>query len=201
MAKNKAAEAAASGDAGSGVGTRLKLDPNNANRHTTESLTAVQLSVARLGAGRSIVADSSGTVIGGEATLKAAQQLGLPLREVRTNGEELVVVIREDLAPDDPRRTALAIADNQTAKLSDFDEEVLAQQLRGLSDDQDLLTATGFDDSELMAILNPDAAAGDAAGTGGGAVVYTLAVDCTSEDQRDKLMARLIKQKFACRKQ
>lgn len=195
MARHKA-----TADAESSDGTRLKLDPHNANRHTAESLTAVQLSVARLGAGRSIVADSSGTVIGGEATLKAAQQLGLPLREVRTNGEELVVVIREDLGPDDPRRAALAIADNQTAKLSDFDEEVLAEQLRGLSDNQELLTATGFDDAELMAILNPDAA-GDAAGSGGGSSVYTLAVDCTSEDQRDKLFARLSKQKFTCRKQ
>ena len=133
----------------------LLLDPQNCNRHDDLSLQAVQLSVARLGAGRSIVVDSSGTVVAGEATLRAAQQLGLPTRVVETDGSELVVVRRSDLKPGDPRRRALAIADNQTAKLSDFDETALVEQLRLLGDCQDLLTATGFSDQDLIDLMTP----------------------------------------------
>ncbi len=135
----------------------LSYDARNANRHTVESLSAVQLSVARLGAGRSIVVDAEGAVIGGEATLKAARQLGLKIREVRTNGDELVVVVREDMKPGDPRRLALALADNQTGKLSQFDEDALAEQLKEISGDLDLLTAVGFSDAELMGLLNSEA--------------------------------------------
>jgi hypothetical protein len=50
----------------------LQLDPRNANHHTEESLKAVKRSVEVLGPGRSIVVDRTGTLIGGEATLKVS---------------------------------------------------------------------------------------------------------------------------------
>ena len=143
-------------------GAAIAFDPHNANRHTSESLQAVQLSVARLGAGRSIVVDAANTVVAGEATLKGAQQLGMPTRTIETDGSELIVVKRTDLKPGDPRRVALGLADNKTAKLSDFDDTALVEQLRSLGDNQDLLTATGFSDQELMDLMNPDGAKGGA---------------------------------------
>jgi DNA modification methylase len=134
----------------------LQLDPRNANHHTEQSLAAVKRSVEVLGPGRSIVADRTGTLIGGEATLKAARDLGLPIREVRTQGDELVVVVREDLAPDDNRRRALALADNQTAKLADFDEQGLVGELQEIAADEELLGAIGFSDQELRDLLEPE---------------------------------------------
>jgi len=134
----------------------LQLDPRNANHHTEQSLAAVKRSVEVLGPGRSIVADRTGTLIGGEATLKAARDLGLPIREVRTQGDELVVVVREDLAPDDNRRRALALADNQTAKLADFDEHGLVGELQEIAADEELLGAIGFSDQELRDLLEPE---------------------------------------------
>lgn len=128
----------------------LRLDPHNANRHTDASLQAVERSFAKLGAGRSIVVDASDTVVAGEASLKAAESLGLRKRVIDTDGSELLVVRRMDLQPGDPRRTALALADNQTAKLSDFDEDVLCARLRELGGDQDILDAVGFTDAELL---------------------------------------------------
>jgi hypothetical protein len=116
----------------------------------------VRRSVDRLGAGRSIVADASGTLIAGEATLRAAQDLGVPVRIIETDGSELVAVVRTDMGPDDPRRHALAIADNQTARLSEFDPQRLADSLRGLGDYQDLLEATGFDADAIADMLTPD---------------------------------------------
>ena len=186
--------------AGKGAVEILQFDPANANRHTEVGLSAVQLSVARLGAGRSIVADSANTVVAGEATLKAAQQLGMPTRIVETDGTELIVVRRTDLKPGDPRRRALAIADNQTAKLSDFDETTLVEQLRSLGDCQDLLTATGFSDQELMNLMAPSIPLDpvDTPAKQVGDVAYRVVVSVADASAQEKLIARLESEGYEC---
>lgn len=95
---------------------KITEDPKNYRRHNARNLSLIEKSLTDCGAGRSIVADSSGVVIGGNGTL----------RIVHTNGDELVVVVRDDIAPDDPRRKELALADNATSDSSDFDFEALA---------------------------------------------------------------------------
>jgi len=105
------------------------LDPRNARRHPERNLTAVEASLRELGAGRSIVVDREGVVIGGNAVYEQALKLGIPVREVETSGDELVVVRRVDLATDDPRRKALALADNQIATLAEWNEVVLSELL------------------------------------------------------------------------
>jgi len=109
--------------------TAYTLDPRNARRHPEPNLTAVEESLRELGAGRSIVVDNDGVVIGGNAVYEKARELGIPVREIATKGDELLVVRRVDLATDDPRRKALALADNQIATLAEWDEVVLAELL------------------------------------------------------------------------
>ena len=92
-------------------------------------MSAVGASLRELGAGRSIVVDREGVVIGGNAVYEKALELGIPVREVTTKGDELVVVRRVDLATDDPRRKALALADNQIATLAEWDEVILSELL------------------------------------------------------------------------
>ena len=41
-----------------------------------------------------VLADKNGVVIAGNKTLDAAQNAGLPIKEIHTTGEELVVVVR-----------------------------------------------------------------------------------------------------------
>lgn len=110
------------------------LDPRNARRHPEPNKKAVEASLRELGAGRSIVVDADGVVIGGNAVYEQAQKLGLPVREIETSGEELVVVRRVDLKTDDPRRKALALADNQTGILAEWDDGVLEKLLGELGD-------------------------------------------------------------------
>lgn len=81
----------------------LRLDPHNANKGTDRGRAMVAASLEECGAGRSILADKDGTVIAGNKTLEAARKLGLPVRVVETNGEELVVVRRTDLSIDEER--------------------------------------------------------------------------------------------------
>jgi len=109
------------------------IDPRNARKHTPENLAAIARSLRDLGAGRSIVVDREGTIIGGNAVFKKAQELGLPLKFIHTRGDALVVVVRDDLSPDDPRRKALALADNQTALLAEWDFEVLKDLIGEIS--------------------------------------------------------------------
>ena len=136
--------------------TNLQFDPRNANRHNERSLAATKESLRVFKAGRSILADQTGTVVAGEATLRGARELGIPIREVHTTGDELVVVVRDDLGPEDARRRALALADNQTSNLSDFDDDALRGELAELGDDQELLNAIGFSDQELRDMLDPE---------------------------------------------
>ena len=123
--------------------SKYKLDPKNARIHPDRNKEAVEKSLRELGAGRSIVVDKDGVVIGGNAVYEKALELGLETRVVHTTGDRLVVVVRDDLATDDPRRKALALADNQIATLAEWDDSLLEDLLGELEDiDLDVM---GFD--------------------------------------------------------
>ena len=107
----------------------LQPDPLNANRGTDRGREALRRSLHTYGAGRSIVIDSRGRILGGHKTVEQAKHLGLPIMVVPTTGQELVVVQRMDLdARTDPRAQELALADNRVAELDlDWDPAVLRQ--------------------------------------------------------------------------
>ena len=135
--------------------TKYELDPRNARTHPERNMDAVGKSLADLGAGRSIVVDADGVVIGGNAVYTKAQELGIPVREIETNGDELVVVRRVDLKTDDPRRKALALADNQIGTLGEWDDVVLSDLLGEL--DEIEFGVMGFGELGPFAIGENDA--------------------------------------------
>ena len=117
----------------------LQPDPLNANRGTDRGREALRRSLHTYGAGRSIVIDKRGRILGGHKTVEQAKHLGLPITVVPTTGQELVVVQRVDLdARTDglfswpscvsrlgPRN--LALADNRVAELDlDWDHVIAA---------------------------------------------------------------------------
>lgn len=104
-------------------------DPRNANKGTARGKQALYASLRELGAGRSILVDRAGRVIAGNKTADQARALGLPLKVVRTDGHELVAVLRTDLdLATDARATQLAIADNRVNELDlEWNAEVLCQ--------------------------------------------------------------------------
>jgi len=142
---------------------KYELDPRNARTHPARNMDAVGKSLKDLGAGRSIVVDADGVVIGGNAVYTKAQELGIPVREIETNGNELVVVRRVDLKTDDPRRKALALADNQISTLGEWDEVVLEDLKGELLGEIDFETMgfdepAGEDDSDAAADMVDKAA-------------------------------------------
>lgn len=106
----------------------LKHDVKNANRHTERGREMLANSLREYGAGRSIVLDKNGVIIAGNLTAEYAAECGISnVRVVKTNGDELVAVMRTDLdITTDRKAKELALADNRVAQVSiDLDPEVL----------------------------------------------------------------------------
>ena len=100
--------------------TSFKYDPKNANTGRTEIDPLIQGSLKKLGAGRSILVDKNQICIAGNKTLRNAIKSGM--REaivVKTKGEQLVIVQREDLdLSKDAKAKELSVADNRFAEMN-----------------------------------------------------------------------------------
>jgi len=107
----------------------LTPDPKNANRGTDRGRAALERSLREYGAGRAVLIDRHGRIIAGHKTVEQAKRLHLPLRVVKTDGQHLVAVQRDDLdLTTDPRAQALAIADNRVGELDlEWDVDLLKQ--------------------------------------------------------------------------
>jgi ParB-like chromosome segregation protein Spo0J len=128
----------------------LSQDPANARKHNERNIESIVASLRRFGQQKPIVIDSSGVVRAGNGTLEAARQLGW----------DTIECVVTSLKGSDA--ISYAIADNRTAELAEWDDEVLAAQLNGLlADEPELLEVAGFTEEELEDLLNqPDFAPG-----------------------------------------
>ena len=105
----------------------LKKDRRNYRLHDETNKRIIGKSLDECGAGRSILADSSGEIIAGNGVFEQAQKRGIKTRLVETDGSELVVVVRKDIAPGDEKRKLLALADNAASDTSAWNAELLRQ--------------------------------------------------------------------------
>jgi ParB-like chromosome segregation protein Spo0J len=113
---------------------QLTPDPGNARVHGSDNLAAIKASLERFGQVRPLLTTGSGTVLAGNGTLAAMQALGWS--EAR--------VLR--LPWDDPERCrAYAIADNRTAELAGWDDDILAGQVGELFGAGIPMDAFGFE--------------------------------------------------------
>jgi hypothetical protein len=112
--------------------TDLTPDAQNPNRGTERGVYAVETSLERYGAGRSILVDARGRVIAGNKTLQAAADKGFGVEVVQTTGDTLIVVQRTDLDLDDPAGAAraLSVADNRAGELGlDWDPVAMSAHM------------------------------------------------------------------------
>ncbi|HEY5540995.1 MAG TPA: site-specific DNA-methyltransferase, partial [Coriobacteriia bacterium] len=126
----------------------LVLDPRNARTHGRRNLEAIGASLSQFGQRRPLVVTGDMTVIAGNGTLEAARALGWT--------EIAVTVVPTDWTVDQAR--AYALADNRTAELAAWDEDVLLESLSELDLagwDMDVL---GFDlGDELAGVVEDEA--------------------------------------------
>jgi DNA modification methylase len=128
----------------------LKSDHKNARRRTDRSASLIAESLKRFGAARSIVIDEDGRILAGNGTVEGAKKAGIDkLRIIEAEGDELIAVRRAGLSEDE--KVGLALADNRSSDLSEWDHEMLRQ----LSEEHDL--TPWFEDDELLAeVLEPE---------------------------------------------
>lgn len=105
----------------------IKFDKRNYRLHNNENKRVIKKSLKELGAGRSIVVDKDGEIIAGNGVYEQAKKLGIKTKIVETDGSELVVVKRTDLATGDDKRKKLALADNAASDTSEWSEELLRE--------------------------------------------------------------------------
>lgn len=120
----------------------LSEDPANARKHGEKNVDAIVASLRRFGQQKPIVIDQNNVVRAGNGTLQAARVLGW----------QEIAAYRSTLTG--AEMAAYAIADNRTAELAEWDEEILRATLEGLAvDDAELLEAAGYDESELEELI------------------------------------------------
>jgi site-specific DNA-methyltransferase (adenine-specific) len=138
----------------------LTLDPANARKHDEKNLKAIAESLKQFGQRKPIVVWGS-TVVAGNGTLVAARSLGWT--------EITVAKIPDDWSSN--QVTAYALADNRSAELAVWDEQVLASQLVELQQAEFDIELLGFElpvdelaeviEDEIPEQIEPKAKLGD----------------------------------------
>jgi DNA modification methylase len=117
----------------------LTPDPQNARQHDDKNLKAIMGSLKEFGQRKPIVITEAGTIVAGNGTVEAAKRLGwLEIEVVRVPSDWT-----------DAQVKAFAIADNRTAELANWNQEVLTSQLLELEAEGWELAEFGFEAFEL----------------------------------------------------
>lgn len=113
--------------------------------HPDSQIRELAASIKEFGFRQPIIADINGVLIAGHGRLLAAKLLGL---------EQVPVIYASDLSEAQIR--AFRIADNKLGRKSNFDLEMVADEISWLSQVDFNTELTGFSDEEIEALLGVD---------------------------------------------
>ena len=117
-----------------------ELNPYEKNpRKNDQSVQAVANSIKEFGFRAPIIVDSDFTIIAGHTRYKAAKSLGL---------SEVPVIVADDMTEEQVR--AYRIADNSAGQKSEWDFEILADEIKNISID---MADFGFGSFELLTMM------------------------------------------------
>jgi hypothetical protein len=120
----------------------IKPYPGNP-RHNDQAVDAVAASIQAFGFLQPIVVDEHGVIVVGHTRYKAALKLGL---------ETVPVYVATYLTPAQVK--AYRIADNKTAELATWNQDLLLQEILNLQQQNCDLAITGFSTEELSQLLD-----------------------------------------------
>lgn len=121
-----------------------KIIPYENNpRHNEAAIDAVAASIREFGFKVPIVIDRDGVIVAGHTRVAAARRLGL---------ETVPAIIADDLT--DEQIKAFRLADNRTAELAGWDEDLLAEELAAIADID--MTQFGFEIPEEEGEIQED---------------------------------------------
>ena len=122
----------------------------NPRTHSDAQVAKIAASIVEYGWTNPVLVDGDNGVIAGHGRLAAARKLGL---------DEVPVIELGHLTP--AQKRAYVISDNRLALEAGWDEELLALELAELSEAGYDLALTGFDESEIDALLADETTGGD----------------------------------------
>lgn len=165
-------------------------DPANARRHPTDNLEATRGSFRKFGQRKPIVVNARTGVI----------EAGNGFHQVmKAEGCTHIATVEVD---DDPvTATGYALADNRTAELAEWDNDVLAANVRALLEAGEDLEDIGFDEDYTSKLLK-DADDAESGGDGGGDglddvdITATLAFSSAVEQQEFFAIGRQLRKRY-----
>jgi len=164
----------------------LEHDPNNARKHDEANLKAIAASLKKYGQVQALVVNSKNRqVVIGNGRLSAARQLGWT---------HLAAIAR---AMTPAQQRALAIADNRTSELAEWDQATLDAQLALLETEEPEL----FDDLLLVDLMS-EPGEEEAGGPAGAEIVpetYEVVVTCSGESDQKAFYERITTEGRKCR--
>lgn len=116
----------------------LKPLPGNPRRGVIE---VVQAALKEFGQRKPITSKLDGTISAGNHTWRAA----------KANGKKYIACVAID--DDDERAMAWSLTDNRSHDLGDYDNELLVEALGSITNTE-LLSATGYDEAAIAALVN-----------------------------------------------
>ena len=173
----------------------LSLDPANARRHNARNLDKIKSSLVEFGQRKPIVVRASTrTVEAGNGTLEVARALGW---------SKIAAVVVDD---DALTATRYALADNRTAELADWNQDVLAETLSALSSEGVDLDELGWSERDLRDVFElttplEDDGDGALADAESFAVNFKIIVICKDESDQSSLLSRLESEGYQCQPQ
>jgi ParB-like chromosome segregation protein Spo0J len=117
---------------------RLRPYDRNPRTHSDDQVAQIAASMVEFGWTNPILIDETDGILAGHGRLQAARQLGL---------SEVPVVQLSHLS--EAQKRAYVIADNQLALQACWDEQLLAEELSWLRDQEIDLDLIGFHDQDL----------------------------------------------------
>lgn len=122
----------------------LKPNPRNPCKHSKKQIGQIAGSIRRFGFNVPVLIDKNGQILAGHGRVEAVKLLGL---------EDVPTICLDDLSPEQTR--AFLIADNKLAQNAEWDERLLAEHFKELSELclDFTLEDTGFEMSEIDLLI------------------------------------------------
>lgn len=133
----------------------LKPYENNP-RHNDMAVDAVAASIQQFGFKNPVIIDKDGVIVAGHTRYKAAKKLGIT---------DIPCISADDLS--DEQIKAFRLADNKTAELAEWDEDLLGKEMQGIINID--MSQFGFSvgEDELGEEMQDDGSDGGNVGAGG----------------------------------
>lgn len=168
--------------------TELVKYSRNARVHSPNQIGQIARSIKEFGFTNPILIDEKNNILAGHGRYEAAQELGI---------EKVPCIVVEGLSEE--KKKAYILADNKIALNSDWDNDLLHDELMKLFEADFDISLTGFSELDLNIEMDED----NSPSLGGSGLDYEqkleVAIECNTEAEQKKIYDEMEKRGFKCR--